>query len=293
MSVLPTLRQLRYLVELAERLNFRQAADALFVTQSTLSAGDQGTGKRPGRGTGRARPAHGPAHARWARGGGARAGSARGGGGPRRCGEGRRRTAGGLRAARRHPDHRALSPADHPAAPARQVPRAAPVPARGPDRTTARALEAGQLDFALLALPYDTGKLVVRTLFQDEFWYVAREDDPDRQARAVRVAGSRSRPHPAAGGRSLPARPRDHGVRARGRSIAPEFEATSLPTLVQMVEGGLGVTLLPEMTVKAGILRGTKLLARPFAGRAPGAHHRARRHAQRRRSSATSTCWRI
>ena len=39
MSTLPSLRQLRYLVELADRLNFRQAADALFVTQSTLSAG--------------------------------------------------------------------------------------------------------------------------------------------------------------------------------------------------------------------------------------------------------------
>ena len=38
-SALPSLRQLRYLVELAARLNFRQAADACFVTQSTLSAG--------------------------------------------------------------------------------------------------------------------------------------------------------------------------------------------------------------------------------------------------------------
>src|SRR5690349_10807539 len=36
---LPTLRQLAYLVELSERLNFRVAAEARFVTQSTLSAG--------------------------------------------------------------------------------------------------------------------------------------------------------------------------------------------------------------------------------------------------------------
>ena len=36
-SALPSLRQLRYLVELSERLNFRQAAEASFVTQSTLS----------------------------------------------------------------------------------------------------------------------------------------------------------------------------------------------------------------------------------------------------------------
>src|SRR5262245_27489018 len=39
MPALPTLRQLAYLVELAGRLNFRVAAEAQFVTQSTLSAG--------------------------------------------------------------------------------------------------------------------------------------------------------------------------------------------------------------------------------------------------------------
>ena len=36
---LPTLRQLAYLVELSARLNFRVAAEAQFVTQSTLSSG--------------------------------------------------------------------------------------------------------------------------------------------------------------------------------------------------------------------------------------------------------------
>src|SRR5260370_10566388 len=36
---LPTLRQRAYLVELSERLNFRVAAEAQFVTQSTISAG--------------------------------------------------------------------------------------------------------------------------------------------------------------------------------------------------------------------------------------------------------------
>ena len=37
MPALPTLRQLAYLVELSEHLNFRVAAEAQFVTQSTLS----------------------------------------------------------------------------------------------------------------------------------------------------------------------------------------------------------------------------------------------------------------
>ena len=41
MTTLPTLRQLRYLATLADTLNFTAAADALLVTQSTLSSGIQ------------------------------------------------------------------------------------------------------------------------------------------------------------------------------------------------------------------------------------------------------------
>ena len=39
---------------------------------------------------------------------------------------------------------------------------------------------------------------------------------------------------------------------------------TSLHTVVQMVAGGLGITLLPLLAVEAGILRGTELVARPL-----------------------------
>jgi LysR family hydrogen peroxide-inducible transcriptional activator len=37
---------------------------------------------------------------------------------------------------------------------------------------------------------------------------------------------------------------------------------TSLHTLVQMVDNGLGLTLVPEMAIDAGILDGTGLVAR-------------------------------
>jgi LysR family hydrogen peroxide-inducible transcriptional activator len=46
-------------------------------------------------------------------------------------------------------------------------------------------------------------------------------------------------------------------------------EATSLHTLVQMVDNGLGITLLPELALRAGILRGTHVVALPLAGEAP------------------------
>jgi LysR family hydrogen peroxide-inducible transcriptional activator len=43
-------------------------------------------------------------------------------------------------------------------------------------------------------------------------------------------------------------------------------EATSLSTLIHMVDSGLGVTLLPTLAVRAGALRGTRIGTRPLAG---------------------------
>jgi LysR family hydrogen peroxide-inducible transcriptional activator len=40
---------------------------------------------------------------------------------------------------------------------------------------------------------------------------------------------------------------------------------TSLHTLVQLVDNGLGLTMLPEMALRAGILNGTQVVARPLA----------------------------
>ena len=39
---------------------------------------------------------------------------------------------------------------------------------------------------------------------------------------------------------------------------------TSLHTIVQMVDNGLGITMLPEMALKAGILDNTNITARPL-----------------------------
>ena len=39
---------------------------------------------------------------------------------------------------------------------------------------------------------------------------------------------------------------------------------TSLHTLVQMVDNGLGLTMLPEMALQAGILHETGIVARPL-----------------------------
>ena len=130
-------------------------------------------------------------------------------------------------------------------------------------------LASGQLDFALLALPYDTADMQVRQLFEDEFWLVGREDDPALKSRRASVTA------PAAEklvlleeGHCL----RQHTLAActRTESSNPSgVEATSLLTLVQMVESGLGLALVPEMALGSGMLNGTRLLARPLTPPAP------------------------
>ena len=47
---------------------------------------------------------------------------------------------------------------------------------------------------------------------------------------------------------------------------------TSLHTLIQMVDNGLGLTLVPKMALDAGLLDGTHIVARPL-----DADHPARR----------------
>jgi LysR family hydrogen peroxide-inducible transcriptional activator len=130
-------------------------------------------------------------------------------------------------------------------------------------------LREGGLDVALIALPFATGDLYVRELWSDEFAFVAREADP-----AVREKSVVLRKIDPGGmllleeGHCL----RDHAIAAcgprRGRSES-RVEATSLNTLIQMVEGGLGVTLLPRIALEAGLLEGTRLVARSIAPLAP------------------------
>src|SRR5690606_26768492 len=65
---------------------------------------------------------------------------------------------------------------------------------------------------------------------------------------------------------------REHALaacRLADRGQIDAFGATSLYTLVQMVENGLGVTLMPQLALDSGSPRGTRLVALPMAGDAP------------------------
>ena len=142
------------------------------------------------------------------------------------------------------------------------------------DQTAAllRAVEEGEIDFAIIALPMDVGRLRVYPILTDELWLIASEEDPMAKLLHPKVSQvDMQRLMLLSDGHCL----RDHTLQAcqsgrRGRDRIPStIEASSLPTLVQMVEAGLGVSLLPEMAIKAGFLVGSDVIARPLAPPAP------------------------
>jgi LysR family hydrogen peroxide-inducible transcriptional activator len=134
------------------------------------------------------------------------------------------------------------------------------------------AVNEGEIDFAIIALPMDVGRLRVYPVLTEELWLIASEEDP--MARLVHPKVSQvdmQRLLLLSDGHCL----REHTLQAcqsgrRGRDRIPStIEASSLPTLVQMVEAGLGVSLLPEMAIKAGFLVGSNVIARPLAAPSP------------------------
>ena len=126
-----------------------------------------------------------------------------------------------------------------------------------------------QLDFALIALPYVTEELRVHKLFNDGFWLVARKDDPAIRGHTLQLSSQWSeRLLILEEGHCL----REHALQACLTTEVASvngIEATSLLTLVQMVAAGLGVALLPQMAIEGGLLHQLPLQARRLAAPAP------------------------
>ena len=127
-------------------------------------------------------------------------------------------------------------------------------------------LHRGELDVALLALPYDCGPVEVTILFEDSFVVgLPREHSLARSERVKPRQLWRENLLLLKDGHCL----RHQALaacRLADRSVTEGFEATSLATLVQMVDNGLGTTLLPMLAVDAGLLVGTNLVTRPLSG---------------------------
>jgi LysR family transcriptional regulator, hydrogen peroxide-inducible genes activator len=129
-------------------------------------------------------------------------------------------------------------------------------------------LDTGTLDAAVIALPYKLDDLEAMDLGADGFSVVCPSGHRLCALRPVRPKDMAPEDLLLLeDGHCL----RDHVLTACNlegarRNIA--FQGTSLHTLVQMVANGLGVTLVPQMALDAGILRGLDLETIPLAGEA-------------------------
>ncbi|GEA51047.1 LysR family transcriptional regulator [Vibrio inusitatus NBRC 102082] len=116
------------------------------------------------------------------------------------------------------------------------------------------ALQDGQLDVLVLALPVDIGNFASKVVGRDQFRMVISES----QAESVKTPLHYS---------DLPDESvfllekehclTDHAVSACNlteKSKINPFTATSLHTLVQMVANGLGTTFIPQMAIDHGLL---------------------------------------
>lgn len=133
-----------------------------------------------------------------------------------------------------------------------------------PSAAAIESLHHGRADCVLLALPYATGEVEAEVLFQDQLFVAFPKDDPrDPPATITADMIDETRLLLLEDGHCL----KEHALAACNR---PEMRAsatmigTSLHTLVQMVDNGLGLTMLPQMAIDAGILHDTQIVVRPL-----------------------------
>jgi LysR family hydrogen peroxide-inducible transcriptional activator len=123
------------------------------------------------------------------------------------------------------------------------------------------ALHRGQLDCVLLALPFNCGEVDSALLFDDPLYVAFPPGEAPRDDAIDPAAIDETRLLLLEDGHCL----KDHALSACNR---PEIRAhasmmgTSLHTLVQMVDNGLGLTFVPGMAIETGLLEGTKVDAR-------------------------------
>jgi LysR family hydrogen peroxide-inducible transcriptional activator len=127
---------------------------------------------------------------------------------------------------------------------------------------------AGELDLAILALPVDTKGLVTRSLFAEAFLVAM----PERHRLAAK---KRVKPADLADEKLLLLE-EGHCLRDQALEVCKlagseeqDFRATSLETLRQMVAAGLGITLLPRLAAEGPFASARGLVVRPFAPLAP------------------------
>lgn len=136
-------------------------------------------------------------------------------------------------------------------------------------------LRAGEIDMGILALPLAIDGLETEPLFDEPFTLAVPANHPLAERDKVRVEDLK--------GEQLLLLEDGHCLRDQALEVCSrvrfneelDYRATSLETLRQMVAAGHGVTLLPELaaTAPVGAARGLKIkpFVRPMPGRTVGA----------------------
>ncbi len=123
-----------------------------------------------------------------------------------------------------------------------------------------------RLDLVLLALPCDCAGAETLALARDEFVVAVPENSP--LAALDKIAPQRLASETMLlleEGNCL--RDQTLAVCPSSRADNDAYAATSLHTLVQMVAGGMGATLLPRIAIEGGVTAGAEVALRPLAGK--------------------------
>lgn len=127
-------------------------------------------------------------------------------------------------------------------------------------------IEAGTLDVAVLAFPFNTRNLTAQKFAEEPFWVALPKSHALSKFDSLRpdqlpvgellllAEGHCMREH-ALSACQLP-------VSAQRRSV----QATSLYTLIEMVASGLGITLIPQMAINSDMVRHAEIELRPLQG---------------------------
>jgi LysR family hydrogen peroxide-inducible transcriptional activator len=132
-----------------------------------------------------------------------------------------------------------------------------------------KRLRDGEIDLGILALPVDQEGLESRRLYREEFTVALPSDSPLAQKASIKAADLK--------GQTLLLLEDGHCLRDQALEVcsridvreAEDFRASSLETLRHMVVAGLGVTLMPELAVESPFGSQRGLVVRQFSKPAP------------------------
>lgn len=130
-------------------------------------------------------------------------------------------------------------------------------------------LHNGEIDLGILALPVDTDGFEVEDLYEEEFLLALPSDHPLTKKQRVRPDDLP--------GETLLLLEDGHCLRDQALEVcsrvdvreSQDYRATSLETLRQMVAAGLGVTLLPALAASGPFASNRTLVTRSFAQPVP------------------------